>query len=508
MDEDQISVDLTSIEFGSPAAERDEGLSAYFVENDAFRRVAERNKRILIGNRGVGKSAIFRELARRERGNPGVSVIELAPEDYSYDFFRDTMASEQEGSWAKQSAYAAAWKYLIYVEIMKAITKDGTKTTAKNSALGRVSRHVRDNYRGGQVDKLSALISYLKRLEGVKIGKLEAGIKARELQKLYKLEDLTPLLPDVQEVLRTHRVVILVDELDKGWDESEDAKAFVAGLFRACLAVNDLSSNARLYMSLRQELYENIPALYEDAQKVRDLTETISWDEAGLKRLMAERVRNSLGSGKGFDERSELAERSDDDVWSVVFAETLSYRQNKSFNYIVDRTLYRPREVIQFCTQSVERAVSTKSNAPIDYQTIAAAEYDYSLARAQDIAAEYRFQYPDLLVVFEGFRGNVFTLDRSDLELICTEIILQDRKAGSELEWLDGFEAETLIEVLWGIGFLKAQAVGGVKGQARSGSQYLGAYQVASLNLPTISRFQVHPMFRSWLAMKEPKGAR
>lgn len=223
---------------------------------------------------------------------------------------------------------------------------------------------------------------------------------------------------------------------------------------------------------------------------------------------MSERVRSSLGQGKSFDEKTELTQRSDDEVWSVIFAETLSYRQNKSFNYIIDRTLYRPREVIQFCTQTVERAVGSGNSAPIDYQTIAIAEYDYSLARAQDIAAEYRFQYPDLLAVFEGFRGRIFTLDRSELELVCTEIILQERKTGANLEWLDGFEAETLIDVLWRIGFLKAQAVGGVKGQARSGSQYLGAYQVASLNLPTIARFQVHPMFRSWLAMKEPKGAK
>jgi len=39
----------------------------------------------------------------------------------------------------------------------------------------------------------------------------------------------------------------------------------------------------------------------------------------------------------------------------------------------------------------------------------------------------------------------------------------------------------------------------------RSGSSYLGPHQVGNLNLATLSRFQVHPMFRAYLGMKESK---
>jgi hypothetical protein len=56
---------------------------------------------------------------------------------------------------------------------------------------------------------------------------------------------------------------VLVDELDRGWDSSEDAQAFLAGLFQACLSVNSLHDNLRVYISLRQELYDDVPALYE-----------------------------------------------------------------------------------------------------------------------------------------------------------------------------------------------------------------------------------------------------
>ena len=71
--------------------------------------------------------------------------------------------------------------------------------------------------------------------------------------------------------------------------------------------------------------------------------------------------------------------------------------------------------------------------------------------------------------------------------------------------WIIDANPEWLIEVLWTVGFLRAQAVGGIKARRRSGSQYLGPYQVANLSLHNLTRFQVHPMFRSYLGSKEPK---
>jgi hypothetical protein len=61
-------------------------------------------------------------------------------------------------------------------------------------------------------------------------------------------------------VAASRRIIVLVDELDRGWDSSEDARAFVAGLFQACVSVNSLHENLRIYMSLRQELYDDVPA--------------------------------------------------------------------------------------------------------------------------------------------------------------------------------------------------------------------------------------------------------
>lgn len=487
---------MSNLNFGAPAAERDinEGLDDYFVESDAFRRVAAGNKTVVLGNRGTGKSAIFKVIASRER-QAGATVIELAPEDYSYEMLTKVMIGESQGSWAKTGAYTVAWKYLIYVLVMKELTKKGGRL--KTGSASDIYRYLRDNHKDTADNPIGQLVSYMKRLEGFKVGRYEAGLKARELDRLYRLEEIEPLLPKLDELCKRQKIRVFVDELDRGWDASEDAQGFVAGLFQACIGINNRHPHLRVSMSLRQELYDSIPTLYEDAQKYRDLIEILSWDEPLLLELCANRIRHSV---------HELRNAADGEAWAAAFAETLEYRQTKSFNYIVDRTLYRPREMVQFCTQCIERKKQTHAEYPINYAVVTEAEQSYSEERARDLASEYRFQYPGLLEIFDVFRGHVYLLDRSELEHICLQIATGEVKVGSAAAWADGSDPENLIDILWRTGFLRAQAVGGIKARRRSGSSYLGPHQVSNLNLGNITRFHIHPMFRAYLGTKEPKS--
>jgi hypothetical protein len=343
--------------------------------------------------------------------------------------------------------------------------------------------------------KLWALISYLKRLEGLKIGNHEAQVKTKELERLYKLEEIRYLMPHLERALTDQRVIVIIDELDKGWDSSEDAQAFIAGLFQACITLNRISPNLRLYISLRQELYENTPSLYEDAQKYRDLIETITWTEQELQSLIARRVRYSL---------PRLAEATDDKCWTTLFGATPGAGPGESFRYLVDRTLHRPREMILFCAQCLHTAGERGAPLPMRPDTITAAEIEYSRGRTHDVAAEQRFQYPDILSVFETFRGQPHVLDREELEFLVLEIISGEVAVSPRARaWLGDYDEETLIETLWRVGFLKAQVVGGYRGANRGGSSYLGHHQTANLNIRNVRRFHIHAMFRAYLGTRD-----
>jgi hypothetical protein len=482
---------LSKVDFGAPAAERDieQGLDDYFVESEAYSRVKAGAKRILIGGRGIGKSALFQVLARREREH-GSYVIELSPEDYSYELLTQTMASQDRGSWAKRGAYAAAWKYLIYVLIMKEIST--RRIQLGMGAGGQIYRYIRDNHANQQASKLAALVSYLKRMEGVKIGRYEAAVRARELERLYKLEEINHLLPALKEVARRRRVIVLVDELDRGWDSSEDARAFVAGLFQACISVNSLHDNLRVFMSLRRELYEDIPELYEDAQKYRDMIETIRWNSTSLLKLIANRVRHSLPA---------LAHQDDQACWNALFSAAPA---GGSFGYMVDRTLYRPREIIQFCTLALECARDSQTTVPLQQAAVREADYPYSRERTRDIAAEYRFQYPGLLSILEAFRGKDPTFSRDDIELLCLELITREFPTQGTDTWLDDCTPESLVETLWNVGFLRAET----RQDARTGrigaASFLGPHQTSQQTAVLAQCFQIHPMFWAYLGSSAP----
>lgn len=489
--------DPARLNFGALAAERDisEGLKTYFVESEAFKNLRDGRRSVALGNRGAGKSAIFKMIAEHERQHGSV-VIELSPEDYSYELLSKAMLPEDRGSWAKQGAYSAGWKYLLYVLAMKAVVKGGGY---KRGPEAKIYEYLRDKHANVGINPIGLLISYLKRLEGVKVGSYEAGLKAVELQHLYKLEELQQLLPDLDELCKRRKVVILIDELDKGWDKSEDAVAFIGGLFQAATTIAQQTPNLRVLISLRRELYESIPALYDDAQKIRDIIQPIDWDEPELLELISKRIAHSL---------PETASLSPEGRWNLIFSEQLEYRQTRSFNYMIDRTLYRPREIIQLCIMVQDRMVLEGGGVPADYKKISEAEMEYSEERLKDIASEYRFQYPGLRSVFETFRGMTYTLDREALEIHCLGISLGEIRLEQEArQWSEGIDSDELIRVLWTVGFLRAQAVGGIKARRRSGSSYLGSHQISSLSLANITRFHVHPMFRSFLGLKEQKSS-
>ena len=85
---------LRDINLGGLAAEHDNYLEQYFYESDLFRRVALGYTRILIGNRGSGKSAIFKVLAQKERAE-GTLVQEILPSDYIYDLLHAGIETER-----------------------------------------------------------------------------------------------------------------------------------------------------------------------------------------------------------------------------------------------------------------------------------------------------------------------------------------------------------------------------------------------------------------------------
>lgn len=496
-----MRLDIRSLNLGSDSAERDidVGLAEYFYQNATYNRFLNGRKTILVGNRGAGKSAIFKYIAATEH-KKGNLVLELSPEDYSYELLAEYLRSEKEGSWGKQSAYSIAWQYLLYNLIFKKIVEN--KRGLLLGAQKNIYNYVVSSDAARETSSIGILVNYLKRIERVKTESHEGIIRSRDLQSLYDLEEIKSLIPSLNNVLKNTRMTILIDELDKGWDNSEDAKYFIAGLFQATQKINLINVNLRIYVSIRQELFDNIPQIYEDAQKIREDVEVIRWGRNELLELIARRIAHSFPAA----EKLTAIKR-----WKTVFVSKLSSVDVDSLDYIIDRTQLRPRELLQFCKLCIECVDYSLVSKRIDECAIAAAEESYSEQKTRDLASEYRFQYPYLLDVFEVFRAKKTYYAKEELDYLLLSIAVGEVDVERAASWVIDTDYLELKQILWKIGFLKV-LVPRVASSKRSAAKqtppqsegtYLGHYELPTVNLENIGQFRVHPACTKFLHLQE-----
>jgi hypothetical protein len=172
------------------------------------------------------------------------------------------MASEHSGSWAKLGAYAVAWKYLIYVLIMKEVSR--RKVHLKKGEASRIYKYIRDHHANDNASKLSALVSYLK----------TCGREDRGHTRDARAENCSRAkgMQEVSRLRNRNQLPIIV--LGTGWTVAgtppRTPGAFLAGLFRPACPSTPCTTTCGVHLA-PAGAHDDVPALYEDAQKYRDL---------------------------------------------------------------------------------------------------------------------------------------------------------------------------------------------------------------------------------------------
>lgn len=488
---------LRELTLGGLAAEHDTALQQYFFENDMFRGVVMGRTRILIGNRGSGKSAIFKMLAKKEQAG-GTLVEEITPSDYMYDFLKNSRQFDSNAEWARLGAYTASWKYVILVTAMRLLHARHKNLKASPEHANRIKVFLRDNADEHLMSPVDLLVKFLKKFASVSKLTFE-GIqfedKSGQLEKLYKLDHIRHVIPSISELTRHTKVLILFDELDHGWDASDDSRQFIAGLFRAAIQINQQFPGIGVLITIREEIYQNIPELYDDAQKIRDIIEHVRWTPEELKVMIAQRIRHALEIL--FEKAIRVS--TTDSLWEYIFEKDIEASGVSTFKYIVDRTLNRPRELIFFVNECLKAHNMAEK---IGRETIEKVERGYSKNRLDDIASEYKFQYAGLREVFETFRMEKLRWTRKDLEEHWLDLVEGAKPCPTAHNWLnEGCPPDKLIEILWNVGFLRVFMKTGCSPGDGEDPNFVGYHQEPTLNIGLFNHFDIHPMFRSHLGV-------
>ncbi|SEM69079.1 hypothetical protein SAMN04489760_1352 [Syntrophus gentianae] len=263
-----------------------------------------------------------------------------------------------------------------------------------------------------------------------------------------------------------------------GWDNSHAANNLLLGLLAATNHLSGKSHNIYTCVFLREDVHSILVAQTQHSDKYRNI-ERIRWEKDDLINILNLRINYNRKKNGLSPEKLPFA---------TVFPETLG--TSNTDNWLIDRTLGRPRELIQlvrYYTESVEGDVP-------EADVLKSSEADYSSWKLDDLCAEYSNQYPDLISVFSYWKTRFFRhkyhLPRREIEDMLLQIASD---VAINQSWFNKIVEETnvnqFLKILYDIGFLGDFSLGG-EGGSKTFYSYIERHE------PRFEEVQIHPCFR------------
>lgn len=473
--------------FGNDVAENDAHLSEYFVETPAYRMALSGEKRFIIGRKGSGKSAICQQL-QRQLPQSGALCIPVAPQRIQLTALKLGLRDIKRWAMEADTLLQRVWYYGLLCETALAITRSCKKEN--DSDFSKIAAFIEQRYNHQETNVFDRLLNtttlFLQHLE-FGLGGVTVRHRGRIVDTISVETEMENLRAPMASFLGRNLpqgIYILIDNLDDGWDNSAEANAFVRGLLLAIYEICQPNIPVRMIVFLRSDMYDCVTRQFQHIDKYRQFQEHIHWGKKEIMHLVAQRMRVNL---------KYKATASTLEVWEKVFDGKKSAAELAT--YIIERSLLRPREVLQFCRLAADRA-DLHGHPKITFEDVDEAENEYSQWKVDDLSNEFLYSFPGLKEkILQRFAGRAARLSRQDLKYII-EDALTDPHTG-EIEWMGSSpRPDDLIKVLYEIGFLKAVS------QRREWESALHL----DFNLELADEFIFHPAFRRHLKIGPQKS--
>jgi hypothetical protein len=483
--EDMAAIDAIE-SFGGVAAEGDELLADFFLRTSAYQRIAAQERFIVVGRKGTGKTAIYRQL--QQHGQEQVSAVGLEFVDYPWGAHQEvanTLAAPIE-------RFTESWRFLILVELVKVILRDERPHGRHARALrrfiqrnwGQTQFEVRRIFAPAQYD-----VEIAPKVLGFSLGGLRRSrIKRSELAGFLSARNdwLKEKILAVRDGDREY--FILFDGLDIAYNSiDDDYKQRIIGLLLAARSMytwgrdNELSVAPVVF--LRSDIYDEL--VFADQNKMtEDNVQLLMWDDASSG-------ENSLKSL--IDRRIRVLTKQDDHAnpWELVFDPPPMRGSQQKYSYMVERTYLRPRDMIKFANVCLTKAKASRHSLITNDDVYAAKEeysdYVYSELNNEISAADP--QWAKGLMVLREIRKMTFDRQRFDDTFA---------RRASELPGRTPDEILRLFYRFGIIGFLKKG------GGGRGGSEVAWQYKDPKQQFDAGARyFRVHWSLKEYLDLVE-----
>lgn len=471
---------LCDISWGDDSAERDPNLLNYFFDTEAFSRISRKEKSIVVGRKGSGKSALRKKLSETFDTEKNTHVINVAPK---FNSIRSILNDKElNDTFGQEIFFQHTWLRQI---LLDCLCVSGGKAKGKYCAESlEFARNVSVELNATSKDIVENIVDVVSKIK-LKAGTLEEfGLNLeRELRSIAGVEALEYHMRKLCE--GGAQYVVLIDDLDLGWNNSDVANNFLLGLLAAINHLSNVHQNIFLAVFLREDVYSLIISKTQHSDKYRNI-ERIRWGKPELVSILERRIRFN---------RQQNVLPPVADAFHSVFPEMVG--TTNTDNWLVERTLSRPRELIQLARYYTE---SVDGERPDD-AALKNSEQEYSAWKLEDLCTEYSNQYPGLLEIFTYWKAKFFRtkyhLKRDELDEMLFQVA---NDVEINAEWFNDIvrTADMLkfIDVLYEIGFIGDFVLGG-----EGGSKTF--YSYADRHSPRFDEVQIHPCFRKAVSTVE-----
>ena len=406
---------------------------------------------IVLGRTGSGKSALLERLEECEE-----QIIRIEPDELALKHISNStiLSFFEELGVDLDIFYSLLWQHTFAVELIK--HKYGIDTPLeKNRFLESISSLISGNRKKQQAlkyieewgdkfwldtetrikeftDKLedSLTTSVGAGVQGIKFNasgksllseeqKSEVVYYGKQVVNNVQIEKLAKVVNLLAEDIFTdpqRKTFILIDRLDENWVDDDLRYKLIRALIETIRKFRKIET-VKIVITLRTDLLDRVLDKTRDSgfqrEKYNSLFLPLSWNKEQLNDLLDSRINELL---KYKYTNSEVS-------FSDIFPNKID--KVSASDYILERTLLRPRDAIAFVNECFSES---QGKTQITNALIHAAEKHYSIARKESLEYEwfvehmYLSKYIDILSQ-KSARFKVGELEKEDLEPLILELL-------------------------------------------------------------------------------------
>ncbi|PTN07415.1 P-loop ATPase, Sll1717 family [Mangrovibacterium marinum] len=415
--------------FGHEAAEDEsfERLQSYYIKNKTHDKVvADLPLRVLVGHKGIGKSALFKIAMSEEEENGRLPIL-IKPDDIA------------------DLAHDSSDFHLIIRE-----WKHGLINIIANKVLQCFGKN-------GEESKFKKIVGYGGQL---------MSLLTESAQKLVGEVDLDPARKKlIGAFLSSRKIIIYIDDLDRGWQSKKADITRISALLNAVRDISNENAGIQFRISLRSDVYFLVRTSDESTDKIEGSVIWHSWTNHEILLLLIKRIESFFGRDCDIERLKNLRQQQLsfylDTVFEKRFSDVGKWSNAAMYRILMSLIRKRPRDLVKLCTLAARHAYDNNNNL-ITTDDLKAIFEDYSHGRIQDTVNEFKSELPQIERLLlnmkpsskEQREGLGYMYDTSRLKQKLRNIstrgqfVFQNGKQASETE---------LIQFLYKVNFITAR---------------------------------------------------